>query len=509
LAIESKKELTVPSIELALLSLGANISSSGRVPPVPSCDNMGSFVDLPLLDIAGLSKKVSQRRLYIRKELLQFWTALCGKDSIIITGPFGCGKSSLVWVWCLYYGTNNSVRWINLKDDNHVSIVDIVHGNYIKYTVSSRSYLEIIIATSTASVVVVCGMQKDIDGLLVYAKSKRIIFVSPQYSSLSRMQTGLPIFYMSGWLLNDYLDACKDVTFGNEIESKLDADSEALTTEQKVEAKYLIAGASAHWMFDLTTKEVLEKITNCLEHVNDDELQKGLVGLPSTVNFLFTRVKSTVIPVSECATRMFAKQCTDLFVAHVVDIARRSLWMEGNLAVWFFQLDFLHRLYKTSVSGQSELNTYTVKEDWAVGQIIEFFSVDDLMIKLNNFCIEGHAFDLDNCWLIPIRRLHQLHYDAIQILLDDNALRIVNLTLGQCGTFTCQYIIKVIEALRQVGVDIQYVDVVYVVPPENLRQFKVTRIEELTKEFLNLTDLKLHREWDRNCFRAVSSGRFK
>ena len=73
---------------------------------------------------------MDQNKFFVRQEWVDYWNQyLSGTNSnIIITGPPGCGKSSLAWAWCLFYGKDHIVQWVHIGKFQETKIVIIEKG---------------------------------------------------------------------------------------------------------------------------------------------------------------------------------------------------------------------------------------------------------------------------------------------------------------------------------------------------------------------------------------------
>jgi len=133
--------------------------------------------------------------------------------------------------------------------------------------------------TTEASIIVIDGITSELKQevakyILDYSINPdrvKLVFVSslasnwrgPEYHKYAPV-----MFTMSGWTLEEYKFACKDDNFRQSIESKLDSDALALTIDEKIEAKFDIAGHSARWMFNYGTKFVISQVNSAVERIS-------------------------------------------------------------------------------------------------------------------------------------------------------------------------------------------------------------------------------------------------
>ena len=106
---------------------------------------------------------------------------------------------------------------------------------------------------------------------------------------------------LEGWTEQDYLNACNDELFYKKVEINLDADPMAKSIEKRVSAKYMVAGASARWMFSLNTHEVVKDIKRFVPSINKIDFVSKSVGDRDAlaVNHLYTVMEGSYSLVSQ------------------------------------------------------------------------------------------------------------------------------------------------------------------------------------------------------------------
>jgi len=83
---------------------------------------------------------------------------------------------------------------------------------------------------------------------------------------------------------------------------------------------------------------------------------------------------------------------------------------------------------------------------------------------------------IDNCWLVPTK-VNQGCYDVLQLLLSSFTLRVVQLTVAATHSLKLRYVIRILNILRQMNIDIKLLDIVIVLPPETVANFKLGNVE--------------------------------
>jgi len=236
-----------------------------------------------------LDFEINNRQLFVRPASTELWKKLVDGGNLLLTGPPGTGKSSLVWAWCCWYACQgqNNIRWIHLRKSGKVSIVDFSGGSFKAETSGLRDLQKKFMDT-TASVLVLDGITQahnlygDASVWLEQETSQRLIVVSSLQFTLPKedlKEDKMEEISLSGWTKEEYMEACKDATFFNSVKSNLDADTTATEIEEQIGAKFFIAGASARWMFCLNSKEAIEDARTFLRKLpNASVLMKGLSG---------------------------------------------------------------------------------------------------------------------------------------------------------------------------------------------------------------------------------------
>jgi hypothetical protein len=449
-------------------------------PAVQDCTTSKNFITLYHLKRSGLNRNDDQHLFFVREEWTKLWnSALSGMtDNLVISGPPGCGKSSLVWAWCLFYGKDHIVQWIHIDRTQVLDIVLIEKG---KISSEQNEWSNDLIKRD-ADLIVVDGITKDYiiplrDVKMWYSQtSHRFIVVTSLQLKLFiedyknwKMQSVL----CSGWTWEEYVAACQDQSqsltpFANSINGMLDT-SDLTTTDfmERLEEKYFIAGACARWMFFANTQDVREEIQNQISRVqSSSELLAGLEGNRSNavVNHLITNICRKTGLVSQYVARELAKKSFLDFIKQAT-IQSRSIGVSA-LDGWLFQLDFLFHLRKAPI--ESKMIKLEGSEIWKVTSIIEFYKEEELITQVSQF--------QDDCWFIPTK-VNQGAYDVAQVSNNLSTLRVVQLTVANTHDLKLRFVIKLIETLEKAKVKISKLEVVVVVPAGKVNDYKMGKIE--------------------------------
>jgi hypothetical protein len=157
--------------------------------------------------------------------------------------------------------------------------------------------------------------------------------------------------------LDEYLEACADDAFFALVKANLqtgDFSEEELddpnTREDVVTAKYHIAGASARWMFQFSTDELLAKtsiasIAIQLDRVSFDQIVHGFrTSATNDGNTLMSRINDDPVIVSQYVANQLAFKYGEAFI-------RQALLLMGNTPAIdsiLMEMDFMARLGRST-----------------------------------------------------------------------------------------------------------------------------------------------------------------
>jgi hypothetical protein len=332
-----------------------------------------------------------------------------------------------------------------------------------------------VIKETSAAVLVVDGLTNTDKQILAAASTwykfriNRLILVSSLQVNL-RIEDYQAIqmkeIRSSGWSIEEYEAACADEEFLASIQSNLDADSEATDIKEKISAKYFIAGASVRWMFAFNTKKAVYDIKECINKTdNINVIMQGLAGNRRNiiVNHLLTVTKenaSTI--VSQFVARELARRCDSAFIRQVTIVA--ATLQNASFDGWLFQMDFLSRL-TLAVAHQTPLTFTNSTEQWYASAEYQFYDESELEDKLPYWNTR------DNTWYIPTK-INQGCYDVLQLC--GTTLRMVQITVASQHSLKLHYLIRVIEILYKLKINITVLDIVVVVPPSVVSTFHMS-----------------------------------
>eukprot|EP01118_Nematostelium_gracile_P014088 TRINITY_DN5426_c0_g1_i1.p1 TRINITY_DN5426_c0_g1~~TRINITY_DN5426_c0_g1_i1.p1 ORF type:complete len:391 (+),score=50.20 TRINITY_DN5426_c0_g1_i1:310-1482(+) len=310
--------------------------------------------------------------------------------------------------------------------------------------------------------------------------SRRTIFVTSNALSVAddEMNSYEEEVIPNGWEIEEYFEACKDQQFFLQVEKNLDADQTATNLEEKIRGKFFIAGASARWMFSKSTEEAVVDIRKHIPRTpNINDLTNSWIGDRSqlAVNHLNTIVNGVNILVSQFVARELAKRIHSGFISRATEYAPKS--GNGSLNGWIFQMDFLHHLRMAGQAGGLELfDKHKKSIQWNVlPHVKEFYKETDLDSQCD-----------DDTWLIPTK-INQGCYDALQICTQrvpyrrgpdrlEKTLRVVQLTVAKTHTLKLRYVITILDQLKNIGMEIQNLEVVIVVPYGQQKGFQIGEV---------------------------------
>lgn len=199
-------------------------------------------------------------------------------DNLLLTirGPPGIGKTKETVVWLLQElmrGDEGKVcAWVQLRpfraSEGIVYLMRKQQGT-IKYDVIQSTHLFDDLNAWAPDLVVFDEIVQDNMAIMSYAYStlnlKTIALSSAPFKSDSNFPRK-KFIQLNGWKLSEYLEACKDDTFYEVAKDNLRTEgfseedmNDPSKREQIVTAKHHIAGACAHWMFDLSADQLLSR----------------------------------------------------------------------------------------------------------------------------------------------------------------------------------------------------------------------------------------------------------
>jgi len=324
-------------------------------------------------------------------------------------------------------------------------------------------------------------------------KRRFIIVSSMQFKMpLQDQENSNLTFLMSyGWRLEEYRAACGDLPLKNTLKLGLDYDTTLEAFDEKLTAKYYLAGESALWMFrptEVANREIEDSIKSANNHL---ELVKGLQGDRSllTVNHLVTTIRVNNEDCSMLTSEYITKKLVQRFEIQFLTELTRFSSKQPNTSLdgWVFQMDFLKRVELASKKKELLRLTKTggKNEDWKVEHYHEYREPEEL---------EG--FDLKtNSWFIPTK-INQGCFDALQLLVPKKRqaiLRVVQITVAKTHSLKLRFIVPVLKALKI----ITNLEMVIVVPLQNEDIFKVNWGESEGDKLLEIKNLNWKRGSER------------
>lgn len=337
-------------------------SSTSPIPigPIEPCNTPGKFVDIAHLVIAGLDLSPSNhRRLYVRQEWDELWKKLCGTQNLYLSGPPGTGKSSLVWAWCCWFASQgNSLVWVHVTQSSVGDVMCFSNRLLEAFTIESISEF---LKQEQSPLLVVDGATKDtvvaevIRSATAWWKremeTQRLIIVSSvQYTwpEEELLRFKMEELVSHGWTFHEYQSACQDRAFVNTVKSNLDADNDATTIDEMLDAKLFFAGSSARSMFYFTTSRVIADIQEQVCKVASAKaLMLGIQGdrSCSAVNHLMTTLNGVGSLVSQHVACVLSMKMDLKFVELANKYILSLSDKDKSFDEWIFQLDFLTNLH--------------------------------------------------------------------------------------------------------------------------------------------------------------------
>ena len=115
----------------------------------------------------------------------------------------------------------------------------------------------------------------DAEDWMSMVKNRNIAVITSQMIIIDLHQkktSGISTWDMPSWEWDEYVTACEDESFYEQINRFLPFLSPQATKQEKLYAKYYLSGASARWMFGTTFDELPVEIERQLRKVRDKEI---------------------------------------------------------------------------------------------------------------------------------------------------------------------------------------------------------------------------------------------
>ena len=485
---------------------------------------MKDFVNVSGLCSAGLSEEESdRRRLFMRNASLELLNKLRGDfRGLRIFGAPGVGKSILVWMWaCDEFLTNKKkVLWVHLRKMRFSQSVLMSGGEVFKVEDTDADY----VLFSDADIIVVDGVtegesQEYTRNLFYwegYRKHRKCVQVASTQLRINKVDDKIDKilrFKLPPWTLQEYITACRDREFYNEVscmfedlrEGAANEDIASLKDEDRedvIAEKFFYAGGSARWMFNFTTKQVMEEIMDESQKVDSfNTLIKGGGGdaSKSTVNHLWVEypvasgggLKKSFFFVSQYVAREMLRLCGAADMKLLYTMARDL--RNPALLGWVIEMGFIKILHDCACPNddthpKSPARVWTFAADgtvdeqtWDVPGIVDF-EMDTIGSVKESI--------LRHFWLRP-SKWNQGGYDLACLLNVDGqyVLRFVQVTAARKHSLKLGYFrdlaTKVHDTIPEI--ELTAIEIVMLVPDkEAASKFRIPHAQVTSAGALNL-----------------------
>lgn len=305
--------------------------------------------------------------MYVRPEVVEMWSKLkelqvkSKISQLHVQGPPGTGKSTVAWAWACFTAQKKNVIWAHItKSEQSITICHFDRGKMKSFTVPVKKFEFVISSQSNkldADIMIIDGVttanysnimsdafQWKLDGT-----DRKIALITSQQITIplhELQQAKILTWSMPSWKWDDYFKACQNSDFYKQVEEFL--PKQEMLKEEKLAAKYYLAGASARWMFGIAFDVLKAEIDKQLAKVENKKLLlaglsgnkcQGAVGHLTMVNS-----EGKTFLVSRYVMRTLA-ETADIeleFLNKARDYARqyRNPAFEG----WVVEFDFLFRV---------------------------------------------------------------------------------------------------------------------------------------------------------------------
>jgi len=306
---------------------------------------------------------------------------------------------------------------------------------------------------------------------------RTVLVTSDQLKSGGEDQEDTRVFNSTSWSLDEFRQACRHDEFYDQVRVKLNPGT--LDRDEAVERKFSMTGGSVRWMFGMAEDEAEEDINSWISSCTDMRLiTNGMQGnrSPTTVNHLLSRNREGKCwIISRYVALKLSTRCEAAFVSEASSLSMTFANPSWN--GWVFQIDFFLQLRMAETNRQGlVLQRQEGSETWTVPNRVEFRDPKDFQgnpVKADpNQESENKKGIKLNDWLIPTK-WNQGCYDAAQ-LLPENSLRIVQVTRAASHSLKLHFVHLLIAPLVSVGFKVDKIDLVFVVPLDEVTKFKLS-----------------------------------
>jgi hypothetical protein len=490
----------------------------------------GGLVTIPNLDDAGV--KLNNDVFYVRKQVAELWATMgtWGRGHFKVQGPPGTGKSTTLWYWCLFKAQTVPALWIHLSREPECVVCDVRAGTIRRAVVSPDdvvAFVKLLLRSGEHGVVLVdgvtdkpanpnysniCGaarvwvMGGADDRLLVYCASEALTTAGED--EIVHGVGGVDVSavnHVCSWSLDQHKAACAHAAFWEGVKAYVTGGSDYPDTDAgiraAVEDKFILAGASARWMFGRMPDKVMAECDSWIAKVNNvDELVSGLTGTANhnTINHLraigFDR---RAYIVSEYAMRALVEWNKLKSLVHLRTVANTMMSGNPTFDGWVLELDFLTQLKLACQSASQEIEVFTAAESikWPVSGFSTGITIAGVANGDNRFDFTPGQ------WLVP-KRFNHGSFDAVQFVAAEGVVgklkvRFVNVTRAGRHDVKCWYLDSLLAALKQRWGDdndddfpVTQIEFVWIRPYEHVKKCA------LPLNVINAQGLKEEFRWD-------------
>jgi energy-coupling factor transporter ATP-binding protein EcfA2 len=391
------------------------------------------------------------------------------QKSLLIQGPPGSGKSSVVWFWACLMAETSDIMWVHMIPGGFISCARLCQGKIRAFT-TEFEFVARIIRECRSHTIILDGITKgemnligaarmgidrldNIGGPLVIAVASSQLIIAVEHLE----QLYIEELSMDSWTLDQYQQCCNDDNFYQQVEPMLGEGGEK---EEKIINKYHYAGGSARWMFgfdvDRICCDIKKQIAKCDDFTKLIEDSSG----PSSnvaVNHLRQKRGENHFIISNYVMRELVQKCDRSFIKALTNVSL----IRGNPSFdgWIFEMDFLIQIREMC----KDVNNPTLQLLNQDESNAEKWQGDGYQTFTHPAELKGRAFK-HNMWLIP-KKWNQGGYDAVE-LVDSESIRFVQVTRGETHDLKLHFMETFLRESELVE-SMTKVDVVFVVPLES------------------------------------------
>ncbi|EKX50986.1 hypothetical protein GUITHDRAFT_44907, partial [Guillardia theta CCMP2712] len=316
-------------------------------------------------------------------------------------------------------------------------------------------------------------------------ENRRVLFISSMQTRYKvkwedDQVWGVEVFLLESWRLEEYQEAVMDDLFYSSVERKLDANlsrgsvaqrsfSSNLSREDRILSKYYYAGGSSRYMFQMSSQQIIDDVSNTIKNVGFLETLSTKIGQYSgaAINRLFSIYKDqdkseyTVFLSRYLTEKICVQTGCEQFTRSLVHFCTMYHPVaKGLMLEDLFFMVVHHQGLALHVRGED------AQEAWQAAPVVT------CLIPLTKGVVESQSCDF---WVRPPDFNHP-GYDGVFLSRSRKLVRFVQVTAAKDHDLKLQYFKELIDNLVLVGFPVQRIEICFIVLRKDLECFKVSKV---------------------------------